>query len=57
MAADVILDVQELRAYYRILKGDVKAVDGVTFQVRRGNPGIAGNLAAAEHFGSHAYAA
>jgi len=43
MAADVILDVQELCAYYRILKGDVKAVDGVTFQVRRGEIlGIAG---------------
>ncbi|KLU39147.1 MAG: peptide ABC transporter ATPase [Peptococcaceae bacterium 1109] len=43
MAADVILDVQELRAYYRILKGDVKAVDGVTFQVVRGEIlGIAG---------------
>ena len=40
--------MQELRAYYRILKGDVKAVDGVTFQVRRGEIlGIAGNLAAA----------
>jgi len=43
MAADVILNVQDLRAYYRILKGDVKAVDGVSFQVRRGEIlGIAG---------------
>ena len=43
MAAEVILDVQELRAYYRILKGDVKALDGVSFQVRRGEIlGIAG---------------
>jgi peptide/nickel transport system ATP-binding protein len=43
MAAEVILDVRDLRAYYRILKGDVKAVDGVSFQVRRGEiVGIAG---------------
>lgn len=43
MAAEVILDIQELRAYYRILKGDVKALDGVSFQVRRGEiVGIAG---------------
>lgn len=48
MAAEVILDVRDLRAYYRILKGDVKAVDGVSFQVRRGEiVGIAGNRAAA----------
>ena len=36
MAAEVILDVRDLRAYYRILKGDVKAVDGVSFKVRQG---------------------
>ena len=43
MTGEVILDVQELRSYYRILKGDVKAVDGVSFQVRRGEIlGIAG---------------
>ena len=48
MAADVILDVQELRAYYRILKGDVKAVDGVTFRRGEGKSwGSRGNLAAA----------
>ncbi len=43
MGADLILSVQDLKAYYRILKGDVKAVDGVTFQVRRGEiVGVAG---------------
>ena len=43
MSSEVILDIRELRAYYRILKGDVKALDGVTFQVRRGEIlGIAG---------------
>jgi len=49
MAAEVILDVRDLRAYYRILKGDVKAVDGVSFQVRAGRDcGLSrGNRAAA----------
>ncbi len=43
MEMETILDVQELKAYYRILKGDVKALDGVSFQVRRGEIlGIAG---------------
>ena len=31
-----LLDVRDLRVYFRILKGMVKAVDGVSFQLRRG---------------------
>ncbi len=31
-----LLDVRNLRVYFRILKGTVKAVDGVSFQLRRG---------------------
>ncbi len=31
-----LLDVRDLRVYFRILKGTVKAVDGVSFQLRRG---------------------
>lgn len=38
-----ILEIRELKAYYKILKGDVKALDGVTFNVRRGEIlGVAG---------------
>ncbi len=31
-----LLDVRNLRVYFRIMKGTVKAVDGVSFQLRRG---------------------
>lgn len=38
-----ILEIKELRAYYKILKGEVKAVDGLTFKVARGEIlGVAG---------------
>lgn len=37
------LEVKNLRAYYRVLKGEVKAVDDVTFSVKRGEIlGVAG---------------
>ena len=43
MSAEKILELEELRAYYRILKGDVKALDGVSFHVTRGEIlGVAG---------------
>lgn len=38
-----ILDVQDLKTYYHTLRGPVKAVDGVSFQVRKGEAlGLAG---------------
>lgn len=38
-----VLEVMDLKAYYRILKGDVKALDGITFNVKRGEIlGVAG---------------
>ncbi len=38
-----VLRVEDLRVYYRTLRGDVRAIDGVTFQVREGEVlGIAG---------------
>lgn len=38
-----ILDVQDLRTYYSIIRGNVKAVDGVNFQVEKGEAlGLAG---------------
>ena len=33
---DVLLDVRDLRTYFHVMDGTVKAVDGVTFSVRRG---------------------
>src|SRR5690625_7059707 len=30
------LDVEDLRVYYRTLRGDVQALDGVTFQIADG---------------------
>jgi len=38
-----VLDVQDLRTYYTILRGQVKAVDGVSFPVEKGEAlGLAG---------------
>ncbi len=38
-----ILEITDLKAYYQILKGEIKAVDGVTFKVKRGEIlGVAG---------------
>jgi len=38
-----VLDVQDLKTYYRILRGTVKAVDEVSFQVEKGKAtGLAG---------------
>ncbi len=43
MTPDTILDIKDLCAYYRVLKGDVKALDGVTLQVKKGEIlGVAG---------------
>ncbi|HOO33025.1 MAG TPA: ABC transporter ATP-binding protein [Thermotogota bacterium] len=38
-----VLEIKDLKAYYRILKGDVKALDGISFNVKRGEIlGVAG---------------
>jgi peptide/nickel transport system ATP-binding protein len=38
-----VLEIRDLKAYYQILKGDVKALDGITFEVKRGEIlGVAG---------------
>ena len=40
---DGLLDVRDLRAYFKLAAGDVKAVDGVSFMVREGESlGLAG---------------
>jgi len=31
-----VLEVKDLKTYYRVMKGDVKAVDNLNFTVRRG---------------------
>jgi peptide/nickel transport system ATP-binding protein len=36
MAPDTVLDVRDLRTYIRLRRGEVKAVDGVSFVVKRG---------------------
>ncbi|MCI0345657.1 MAG: ABC transporter ATP-binding protein [Chloroflexi bacterium] len=42
-ARDVLLDVRDLRTYFRVLDGVVPAVDGITFQLKRGQTlGIVG---------------
>jgi len=33
---DILLDVRDLRTYFHVMDGTVKAVDGVTFSIRRG---------------------
>jgi peptide/nickel transport system ATP-binding protein len=41
--SDNVLEIKDLKAYYKIIKGDVKALDGVTFNVKRGEIlGVAG---------------
>jgi peptide/nickel transport system ATP-binding protein len=43
IAHDGILDVRDLRAYFKLREGDVKAVDGVSFMVESGRSlGLAG---------------
>jgi len=43
MSSSPVLDVQNLRTYYTILRGWVKAVDGVSFHVEKGKAlGLAG---------------
>lgn len=38
-----ILEIKNLKAYYKILKGEVKAVDDITFKIKRGEIlGVAG---------------
>jgi oligopeptide/dipeptide ABC transporter ATP-binding protein len=40
---DVLLDVRDLRTYFHVMDGVVKAVDGVSYQIRRGQTlGIVG---------------
>ncbi|HEU4672772.1 MAG TPA: ABC transporter ATP-binding protein [Candidatus Limnocylindrales bacterium] len=35
-APDVLLDVRDLRTYFHVMDGTVRAVDGVSFSIRRG---------------------
>ena len=37
--SEVILEINNLKAYYKILKGDVKAVDDISFVIKKGNIG------------------
>jgi len=42
-ATDVLLDVRDLRTYFHVMDGTVKAVDGVSFSINRGETlGIVG---------------
>ncbi|MGH2408110.1 MAG: ABC transporter ATP-binding protein [Candidatus Limnocylindrales bacterium] len=34
--SDLLLDVQDLRTYFHVMDGEVRAVDGVNFSIRRG---------------------
>jgi oligopeptide/dipeptide ABC transporter ATP-binding protein len=41
--ADVLLDVRDLRTYFHVMDGTVKAVDGVSYSIKRGHTlGIVG---------------
>lgn len=41
--AETVLELNDLKAYYKILKGDVKALDGINLKVERGEIlGVAG---------------
>ena len=33
---DVLLDVKDLKTYFKLASGTARAVDGVSFQLRRG---------------------
>ena len=40
---ETILEIKNLKAYYKILKGEVKAVDDISLEIRRGEIlGLAG---------------
>ena len=47
-ASDVLLDVRDLRTYFKVLDGIVPAVDGVSYNLKRGKSlGIVGDVATA----------
>ena len=49
---DVLLDIRDLRTYFFTQDGVVKAVDGVSFHVNRGEVvGLVGECLAKDRFG------
>ena len=49
MSGDIVLEVRDLHTHFFLRRGVVKAVDGVSFSLRRGGPGRIVFLSA--HFG------